>query len=82
MTEAQKEEITVNDLLAPCPLHDGRRQLTVYCDQTALEIFAGDNQVYVPFAFQPQASNLDVGVQVRGGDVKFDSLQAYELKSA
>jgi sucrose-6-phosphate hydrolase SacC (GH32 family) len=78
----QTQELTVNDLHVPCPLHHGRQQLTVYCDQTSLEIFASDGQVYVPLPFQPRADALNVEVQAKGGAVQFETLQAYELKSA
>jgi sucrose-6-phosphate hydrolase SacC (GH32 family) len=77
-----KQELTVNDLRAPCPLQNGRQQLTIYCDQTSLEAFASGGLVYVPLPFQPRADDLDIGVQVTGRAVKFDSLEVYELNSA
>lgn len=80
--DAQHQELDVNGLRVPAPLHDGRQDLTVYCDRTSLEIFASRGLAYVPLPFQPKADDLDVGVQVRGGSAKFNSLKVYELKSA
>jgi fructan beta-fructosidase len=80
--DARNQEVYVNDHRAPAPLHEGRQELTIYCDRTSLEIFASGGLVYVPLPFQPQADDLDLGIQVKGGSAKFNSLQVYELKSA
>ena len=80
--DAQQQELYVNKLRVPAPMHDGRQELTVYCDRTSLEIFASGGLTYVPLPFQPKADDLNLGVQVKGGAAKFSSLQVYELKSA
>jgi fructan beta-fructosidase len=80
--DTKKQELEVNDIHVAAPWHDGRQDITVYCDRTSLEIFASDGLVYIPLPFQPKTDDLDVGVQVEGGSTKFDSLQLYQLKSA
>ena len=80
--QAQTQELVVNDLRVPAPLHDGQQRLIIYCDRTTLEIFASGGLTYVPIPFQPKTDDLDLGVQVKSGSVKFNSLQLYELKSA
>ena len=80
--DAQKQELQVNNVTAPAPMHAGQEDITVYCDRTSLEIFASGGLVYVPLPFQPEAGNRDLGLQVKGSSARFDSLQVYELKSA
>jgi sucrose-6-phosphate hydrolase SacC (GH32 family) len=80
--DAIKQEIVVNGHRAPAPLLRGKQRLIVYCDRTGLEVFASDGLTYVPMPFIPDAGNLNLGVQVKGGTAKLDSLDVYELKSA
>ncbi|MEI7731882.1 MAG: glycoside hydrolase family 32 protein [Verrucomicrobiota bacterium] len=79
--DAKKQELVVNDLRAPAPLRDGKQRLTIFCDRTALEIFASDGLTYVPLPFQPAADNLALGVQVKGGNAKINALEAFNLRS-
>jgi sucrose-6-phosphate hydrolase SacC (GH32 family) len=78
----KKQELAVNGHSAPAPLRGGRQQLRIYCDRTALEIFASDGLTYVPMPFAPNASDLSLGVHVRGGGARFETLEVCELKSA
>lgn len=80
--DAKKQEISVNDHRAPAPLRGGRQQLRIFCDRTALEVFASGGLTYVPLPFAPKADDLDLGVEVKSGSVKFNSLEVHELKSA
>lgn len=80
--DAKKQEVVVNGLVAPAPLRRGQEQLTIFCDRTGLEVFAGDGLTYVPMPFQANADDLALGVKVIGGEVRMTSLNAYELKSA
>jgi sucrose-6-phosphate hydrolase SacC (GH32 family) len=80
--DAQKQELDVNGFRVPAPLRGNRQRLTVYCDRTTLEIFASDGLVGVPVAFRPKADDFGLGVQVKRGAVKFQSLEVHELKSA
>jgi sucrose-6-phosphate hydrolase SacC (GH32 family) len=56
--------------------------LQIYCDRTALEIFASDGLTYVPMPFAPNAADLSLGVRVQGGGARFETLEVWELKSA
>ena len=79
--DMKKQELVVNQLRAPAPLHSGKQRLTVFCDRTVLEIFASDGLTYVPFLFQPKADDLELGVQSKGGSVKMNALQVHQLGS-
>ena len=80
--DAQKQELAVNGHRAPAPLRDGKQRLTIYCDRTALEVFASDGLCYVPMPFIPKADDLALSVSATGGTVKISSLDVYELRSA
>ncbi len=80
--DGKKQELVVNNHRVPAPLHDGKQRLTIYCDRTGLEIFASDGLIYVPMPFTPKADNLTLGVQCKGGNTRFTTLQVHELKSA
>jgi len=80
--DAKKQEISVNNHLAPAPLRGGKQRWCIYCDRTALEVFAGDGVTYVPMPFTPKADNLALGLHIKGGGVKFTVLEVHELKSA
>jgi sucrose-6-phosphate hydrolase SacC (GH32 family) len=80
--DAKKEELAVNNIRAPAPLRGGRQQLRIYCDRTALEVFASGGLTYVPMPFTPNAGDLALGVQSKGGSARMTALEVYELKSA
>ncbi len=80
--DAKKQEISVNDHRAPAPLRGGKQRLRIFCDRTALEVFASDGLTYVPLPFAPKADDLDLGVKVNTGSARFNSLEVHELKSA
>jgi len=65
----------------PAPLVDGKQSLVVYLDCTVLEIFASDGLTYVPTVFKPEAGDLSVAVEAKGGKTKTMALQVYKLKS-
>ncbi len=79
--DANKQEIAVNGIRAPAPLRDGKQKLVIYCDRTALEVFASDGLTYFPLPFQPKADDCALEIKTTGGDVKFFVLQVHELKS-
>ena len=81
LVDIKKQEITVNGHRAPAPLVDGKQNMTVYVDKTALEIFASDGLTYIPMPFVPKAADLSVSVEEKGGKTKGLSLKAYALKS-
>jgi sucrose-6-phosphate hydrolase SacC (GH32 family) len=80
--DAHKQELTVNGHRAPAPLRDGCQRLTIYCDRTALEIFASDGLTYVPMPYIPKAGDRCLEVHSKRGAVKFMTLEVHELKSA
>ncbi|MGO8699193.1 MAG: glycoside hydrolase family 32 protein [Limisphaerales bacterium] len=80
--DAKAKTLTVDGHRAPALLRRGKQQLHIFCDRTALEVFASDGLTYIPLPFAPKADNLSVSVQVKGGSTRFSTLQAHELKSA
>lgn len=79
--DAGKQELTVNGQRAAAPLRDGRQQLIIYADRTALEVFASDGLTYVPMPVIADEKNLAVEVSVTGDEVKFSALDGYVLGS-
>jgi sucrose-6-phosphate hydrolase SacC (GH32 family) len=80
--DAKAQTLAANGHHAPASLRRGKQQLHVFCDRTVLEVFAGDGLTYIPLPFAPKADDLSVSVQVKGGSVRFSTLQVHELKSA
>ncbi|HWI55930.1 MAG TPA: GH32 C-terminal domain-containing protein, partial [Bacillota bacterium] len=80
--DAQQQELAVNGHRVPAPLLAGKQRLTIYCDRTALEVFASDGLVYVPMPFTPKADDGTLSVQAKSASTKITVLQVYELKSA
>ena len=79
--DAGKEELTVNGLTTPAPLLKGRQRIIIYADRTSLEIFASDGLVYVPMPVMLQPENQSVEVSMHGSPVRFEHLDACQLKS-
>lgn len=77
-----KQEIEVNGQFAPAPLKTGKQQLKIICDRTGLEAFASQGRIFVPLPVNLKADDLNLGVRVKAGSVKFDSLTIHELQSA
>jgi fructan beta-fructosidase len=80
--DANKQELIVNNHHAPAPLRGGVQQLRIFCDRTALEVFASGGLTYVPMPFAPNAGDRSLNVKVKGGNTRIKSLEVYELKSA
>jgi fructan beta-fructosidase len=75
-------ELRVNDHTARAALRDGKQRITLYCDRTGLEVFAGDGLTYVPLPFQPEAGQRSLGVAVTRGSARFSTLEIHPLRSA
>ncbi|MDD4869406.1 MAG: glycoside hydrolase family 32 protein [Kiritimatiellae bacterium] len=80
--DVKKQELNVNGRKAPAPLSNGKQQLVIYVDRTALEVFASDGLTYMPKPFIPKAEDLGIELSVKGGNAKITSLEVHELKSA
>ena len=79
--DARKQELIVNDVHAPAPLVDGRQHIIVFVDRTMLEVFASDGLTYVPLPFIPKEEDQSITQEIKGGNARMTSLQAYKLKS-
>jgi fructan beta-fructosidase len=80
--DVKKQDLTVNKHRAPAPLRGGKQRLMIFCDRTALEVFASDGLTYVPMPFQPKADELGLSVQAKGGSAKITALEVHEFRSA
>ena len=78
---AGTKELSVNGVQIPAPMSNGRQNIVVYADRTALEIFASDGLVYVPMPIILKPEKRSIQAAVKHGSVKFNTLDAYELKS-
>jgi len=79
--DVEKQELVVNGQRTEAPLRGGRQRIVVFCDRVGLEVFAADGLVYVPMPFIPRADDLALGLQVKNGSAKIDTLQVHELES-
>ena len=80
--DVAKQELDVNGHRVSVPLQDGKMDLTILCDRTCFEIFAGNGLVYVPMPFQPKADDVSLILNVSGDAVDFERLEVHSLKSA
>ena len=78
---AAKQEISVAGHRAPAPLRDGHQRLIILTDRTNITVWASDGLTYVPMPVIAKADDLSAAVSVQGGEVKFTTLEAHELKS-
>lgn len=78
--DAAKQELRVNGHRAAAPLRQGKLDLRILTDRTAFEVFASGGLTYVPMPVIARAGDRSVGVSVRGGAVRFSSLQVHELR--
>ena len=67
--------------VAPAPLRNGKQSLILLVDRTNITLWASDGLSYVVVPVIPKPEDLSVGVSVKGGPVKFTTLDAFELKS-
>ncbi|MBM3891001.1 MAG: glycoside hydrolase family 32 protein, partial [Verrucomicrobia bacterium] len=80
--DTAKQELIVNNHRAHAPLRNGRQRLILYTDRTAFEVFASDGLTYVPMPVMPKAEDTSLTLSVKGGEARFSSLEAHELRSA
>jgi len=78
--DGPKQELIVNGHRVKAPLRDGRIDLRILADRTALEVFASDGLIYVPMPVIPKAEARSVVVDV-AGTAEFLTLSNWELRS-
>ena len=76
-----KQELSIGDFHTFAPLRDGHQRLIILTDRTNLTVWASDGLSYVPFPVIAKTGDLGIELSATGGDVKFTSLEAHELKS-
>jgi sucrose-6-phosphate hydrolase SacC (GH32 family) len=78
---AAKQEISANDIHASAPLQNGQQHMVIFTDRTYFTIFASDGLSYIPIPVIAKPDNLDVAINVHGGPLRVQKLQASQLKS-
>ena len=78
--DAAKQELTM-DGKQPAPLRNGKQNLIILVDRTNLTVWASDGLLYAPTPITAKPEDLSVEVSVKGGPVKFKTLDAFELRS-
>lgn len=75
------KQLIVDGVKAPVPLVNNKLSLIVYVDRTGLEIFANNGLQFVPININISGDNKSFSLSAKGGKVKVDKLDVYELKS-
>jgi sucrose-6-phosphate hydrolase SacC (GH32 family) len=79
--DAQKKTLTIDGHTAPFGLHNGRAELIIYVDRTAIEVFSQDGLFYASRAVTPKAEARGAALIVERGEATRVSGTAYTLKS-
>ena len=77
----ERQDLIVNGHRTFAPLIDGRHRLAIFVDQTTIEVFANDGLTYIPVPAIPKKTDCGLAISVTGGDVQFQALDVYELRS-
>lgn len=80
--DVQKQELTCKDKHAPLEPVNGKIQLRVFVDRTAVDIFGNDGRLYMPMGIVVPADNRSLEISAKGGTAQIGSLTVYELQSA
>lgn len=76
-----KKEMLVDGVKAPVALVNGKLKLVIYADRTGLEIFANDGLSFIPININIADSNRSLSISAKGGTLKVNNPEVYELKS-
>jgi sucrose-6-phosphate hydrolase SacC (GH32 family) len=79
--DVQKQELAVNNLIAPAPLRHGKQTLIVLADRNSFEIFASDGLTYVPLPIIVKDENRSVALSAKDGAAKITAFDVHQLKS-
>lgn len=80
--DARKQELRCGDNKAPLKPVDGKIQLRMLVDRTAIDIFGNKGRLYMPMGVSIAADNSSLAVSAKGDGARIDSLEIHELKSA
>ncbi len=76
-----KQTLTCQDDSAPMKPLNGHIRLQILVDRASIEIFGNDGRVYIPIGVIPRDDNTSLEVFTKGGAVRINTLDVYELKS-
>jgi len=79
--DAAKKTLMADGVTAPVVPINGKVKLIIYADRTGLEIFANNGLVFMPVNINLAETNRSLSLSAKGGTVKINSLDIYELKS-
>ncbi len=78
---ADRHEVVCGDRRSPLFPLNGKVRLQVLADRTSLEIFGNEGLLYMPMAAKFAPADQPLALTVTGAPVRFDSIEAWELKS-
>jgi len=78
---AKEQQLTCKDCQAVLNPRNGKIRLRILVDRTSIEIFGNDGGIYMPIGVIPPDENRSLEVFSKGGSVKVNSLNVYELHS-
>jgi len=79
--DAKAERISCKKKTAQLKPKDGKIVLEILVDRNSIEIFGNEGRVYMPMGQILPEANKALELFSRGGEVKVDQLDIYELKS-
>ena len=80
--DAKKEKLSCEKKSARLKAEDGKIRLEMLVDRISIEIFANNGRVYMPMGVIPEDDALPLEVFSKGGAVKINALEVFELRPA
>ena len=80
--DTKTQELAVEGKRTKVPTDHQRVKLNLFIDRTSVEVFANDGIRYFTLPVIPKSDDHHLSLTVRGGGVKFHSLEMHELRSA
>jgi len=79
--DVNRQELSCLERSASLELVDGRIQLRIFVDRTAIDIFGNDGRLYMPMAVDLSAIRGSLSLRVEGGQASIQALNIHELAS-
>jgi len=79
--DVSEQQLTCHNCQAPLKSQNGKIRLQLLVDRTSIEIFGNNGEIYMPIGVIPPDDNKSLEVFSKGGNVKVNCLEVYELRS-
>ncbi|HYG24799.1 MAG TPA: GH32 C-terminal domain-containing protein [Verrucomicrobiae bacterium] len=80
--DVKKQELSCARSVASLKPRNGRIELRLFVDRTAIDIFGNQGEVYMPIGRALPSGNRTIGLSVEGGRATIHSLRVFELQSS